>query len=286
MKRAVVLYMPVYHEGYNAFLEEFRDRHIYVISEEIISELANEKPDKLASIVRDPRRVSVCNVVRILRLLGFYSLPLDHNSVQQMTEFDEVLMPLDSFSEIVAHKFAHIWKKVHFKNCFLRWDMERSLSQNPDCADSTITFSDLGTLGLSAFVEKAKEEAAKSPDWWRQIGTVLVKDGQQILTAFNTHLPSEFENYFAGDPRANFDAGNYIEISKAIHAEAALIAAAAKDGISVEGGELFVTTFPCPPCANLIAISGIRRIYFIDGYSLVGAAEVLKEYGVEIVKVH
>jgi dCMP deaminase len=106
-----------------------------------------------------------------------------------------------------------------------------------------------------------------------------------MLSAHNTHLPSVYEVYYAGDPRSNFNAGESIEISKAIHSEASIIAQASKYGVSTKGCELFVTTFPCPACANLIALSGITRVYFADGYSLVGSIDVLREYGVEVVRV-
>ena len=38
-----------------------------------------------------------------------------------------------------------------------------------------------------------------------------------------------------------------------MHAEARLIAAAAREGRATAGAVLYVTDFPCPPCAKLIA---------------------------------
>ena len=62
-----------------------------------------------------------------------------------------------------------------------------------------------------------------------------------------------------GDPRSNFDAGKNIELSKFIHAEASLIAQAAKQGAKLEGASIYVTTFPCPVCARLVATAGLRK---------------------------
>ena len=66
-------------------------------------------------------------------------------------------------------------------------------------------------------------------------------------------------------------------------AEAQLVAAAAKQGISLEGASMYVTTFPCPPCAKLVAYSGIKKLYYADGYGVLDGERVLKSQGVEIV---
>ena len=45
---------------------------------------------------------------------------------------------------------------------------------------------------------------------------------------------------------------------------------------------MYVTVFPCPPCAKLIAYSGIKRLYCGGGYAVLDGEEVLKSNGVEI----
>lgn len=50
-----------------------------------------------------------------------------------------------------------------------------------------------------------------------------------------------------------------IEFGRAVHAEQAAIAAAAHAGVSVQGGTLYVTTFPCHLCARLIVAAGIGK---------------------------
>ncbi|NCS97095.1 MAG: deoxycytidylate deaminase, partial [Candidatus Pacebacteria bacterium] len=87
------------------------------------------------------------------------------------------------------------------------------------------------------------------------------------------------------DPRNSFHKGEHIELSTAIHAEAALIADAAKKGISLEGTQLYVTTFPCPACAKLIACSGITKLYFSEGYSMLDGEKILNDAGVLLSKI-
>ena len=90
---------------------------------------------------------------------------------------------------------------------------------------------------------------------------------------------------WAGDPRANFYKGVGLELSTATHAEARLIAQAACDGDATRGAVLYVTDFPCPPCAKLIAAAGIERLYYREGYAVLDGQDVLEGAGVEIVRV-
>ena len=70
-----------------------------------------------------------------------------------------------------------------------------------------------------------------------------------------------------------------------MHAEAAVIAEAAKKGIATQGCDVYATTFPCPTCAKLIAAAGIKKLYYQDGYALLDGENVLKSAGVKIIKV-
>ena len=98
-------------------------------------------------------------------------------------------------------------------------------------------------------------------------------------------MPNDFHLAEKGDPRSNFDAGQRLDISTAIHSEVGLIAKAAKQGLSLDGASAYVTTFPCPNCAHLLAEAGIKKVYYQKGYSLLDAEEILKAYGVEIILV-
>ncbi|WP_313080521.1 anti-phage dCTP deaminase [Pulveribacter sp.] len=58
-----------------------------------------------------------------------------------------------------------------------------------------------------------------------------------------------------------------IEFSRAIHAEMhALINAMKISGNKVQGGSIFVTTYPCHGCARHIIASGIHNVYYIEPY--------------------
>lgn len=58
-----------------------------------------------------------------------------------------------------------------------------------------------------------------------------------------------------------------IEFSRSIHAEMHAILTALKScGDRVQGGMLFVTTYPCHSCARHIVASGIKEVYYIEPY--------------------
>jgi len=101
--------------------------------------------------------------------------------------------------------------------------------------------------------------------------------------AHNEHRPTEYSPYLHGDPRNEFSRGVHIELSTAIHAEAAIVARAARDGITLAGTDLYVSTFPCPGCARLVAEAGVRRVFFAGPYAVLDGDAVLRAAGVELV---
>lgn len=98
-------------------------------------------------------------------------------------------------------------------------------------------------------------------------------------------MPSPHTPYMDGDPRNAFHKGVNIELGTALHAEKGIICEAAKRGISLKGAYLYVTTFPCPPCAKAIVAAGFKRCYYSSGYALLDGESILKESGVEVVYV-
>jgi dCMP deaminase len=106
-----------------------------------------------------------------------------------------------------------------------------------------------------------------------------------IASAVNEHNPHPLSAYAVGDPRANFSQGVHLELSTATHAEARLIAQAARDGVSTKSAVMYVTDFPCPPCAKLIAAAGIAKLYFRTGYAVLDGEDVLAAAGIEVIQV-
>jgi len=69
---------------------------------------------------------------------------------------------------------------------------------------------------------------------------------------------------------------------RTVHAEQNVIAFAAKQGISLEGADLYVTLAPCFSCAKLLINAGIKTIYYREPYRDGRGLELLEECGLYI----
>jgi dCMP deaminase len=68
-----------------------------------------------------------------------------------------------------------------------------------------------------------------------------------------------------------------------IHAEANAILQAAKNGVMIEGAEIYTTASPCWNCFKMIANSGIRRIFYGEFYRDERSIEVARKVGIELI---
>jgi dCMP deaminase len=107
------------------------------------------------------------------------------------------------------------------------------------------------------YIGMAQHAASKSKDS-TQVGAVLVgKQGEVRLTAYNGPPRG------VDDLRPRFERpAKYLWIS---HAEANLVAFAARAGIQTEGCTVFVTHHPCSACARLLIQAGIAEVYIANG---------------------
>ncbi|EKE19439.1 MAG: hypothetical protein ACD_9C00018G0003 [uncultured bacterium] len=276
MKKAIIAYVPVLHEGYRQFFEKHcGDGDLYILGNEIISEFSH-----LSKEIRqlDPELVKKgVKSWNIFENVFILDLKILEGIIEKKST---IVMPREDV-------MVRLWEKyfpkheVFLDSIFLRWDKHNTVTENPINPDINISKEEFD----KKMIALTEEESEKSSDWWRMIGSVVVKDGKIILVTHNEHLPSEHSPYVNGDPRNNFHKGVHLELGTSIHGEARAIADAAKKGIPLEGAEIYVTTFPCPPCAKLIACSGIKKIYYKFGYGVLDGESILKEFGVEIVQV-
>ncbi len=180
---------------------------------------------------------------------------------------------------LVARHRLDSGRSLVVERTFLRWDREWSLAQRPASFDGAVSVDEL-TRQLMA---ETQDEAGRSSDWWRRVGAVAARDGAILVAAHNAHRPTEYSPYLDGDPRNDFSRGVHMELSTAIHAEAAIVARAAREGLSLAGADLYVSTFPCPSCARLVAEAGFRRLFFAGPYAVLEGDAVLRAADVELI---
>ncbi|MDQ3008071.1 MAG: deaminase [bacterium] len=272
MTAVIVAYVPVIHQGYLRFFS----RHPEVST---IFILDLELTQTYEPLQKDIRALSPGEIQKSLKaLLPEKTIEIaTAEKLQQLNQPGQVVVvPDEDISHAVAQEFL-TKATIEWESIFLRWDRESTVTAQTPTPSQKIS--------ADTFMSQALLLSEKSADWWRQVGAVLVKDGVVLLEAVNRHLPNQQQAYIDGDPRANFHKGEAIELSTAIHAEAGLIAQAAKEGISVAGSSLYVTTFPCPVCAKLVAESGITEVYYSHGYAMLDGQRILEDRGITLIEV-
>jgi dCMP deaminase len=270
MSDAVVAYVPVLHEGYRRFLERHgRDKPLYVIDASLHGDY---RP-----LAKDVRALDAAAAAAAIGAWGISSATavLDEQRALELAEQNpSLVLPAEDISYRIVERFFPR-AEVLYDTAFLRWDKTRTvqlLEPRAREADDPLAVA-------------AEFAASGSVDWWRQVGAAIRFSTGEVRSVANVHEPHELSPYAVGDPRSNFTKGVHLELSTATHAEAALIGAAARDGIATEGAVMYVTDFPCPPCAKLIAGAGIARLYFREGYAVLDGEDVLRAAGTELLKI-
>ncbi|HEX8103988.1 MAG TPA: deaminase [Solirubrobacteraceae bacterium] len=276
MTAAAVAYVPVLHEGYRRFLERHAaGRPLFLIGPELYEDyrpLAKDIRALDAELVRAAVAAwGICSEVAVLDEAAARALAAAAPSL---------VLPAEDVSYRVVERYFERCP-VAYDTVFLRWDKTRT-AQLGEPGAARIADADAALADLRG---AAEAEALRSADWWRQVGAAMRLGDGTLLAAPNEHLPHPQSPYAVGDPRASFYKGVHLELSTAMHAEAALIAAAARRGAATDGAVVYVTDFPCPPCAKLLAGAGIARLYFRTGYAVLDGQDVLERASVEIVQV-
>lgn len=273
---AIACYIPVLHEGYRQLFERHPDAdELFLLGNELISEYEH--------LVKDIRKLDPELVKKAIEAWGRFKTVsiLDEETIALLRNSKTPLIVSDDelTEALVAKHFTN--HSVQKDTIFLRWGIKKSIEPIQVSPDVEISEADFDRKMMSL----AEQEATLAKDWWRRIGALAIKDGEIILRAHNLYVPSDQQPYDEGDPRSNFTGGRHFESSLAIHAEAQLVAQAAKRGIALEGAEIYCDTFPCPPCAKQLAYSGIKTVYYRNGYSVLDGERILKSQGVKIVYV-
>jgi len=273
--KQLLLYLPVLHAGYEAFLDRHGDAAGVLI-------LGGGFRDEFPALAKDIRALPPERAAQYLRAArpGLDVRVTEPGGLRADVTGDALVLPDEEIMRVLADRYdLGEGRKLDFEPTFLRWDRAWSRAQRPARYDGSVT-ADALPAGLIA---RAQALAARSSDWWRQVGAIAVRGDDLLGYAWNQHRPTEYAPYEDGDPRNEFSRGDRADLTTAVHAEAAIIARAARDGIALSGADLYVTTFPCPACARLIAGAGFGRCFFAGPYSVLHGEDVLRTAGVEVI---
>lgn len=110
------------------------------------------------------------------------------------------------------------------------------------------------------FMGIARVVATRSTCDRKQVGAVIVRERTILSTGYNGSI--------RGMPHCD-EAGHMMENGHCvatIHAETNAVLQAAKNGVRIDGSEIYTTASPCWNCFKMIANAGIRTIYFGEFY--------------------
>ena len=271
----VIALVPALHTGYINFFKKNKGAELLIVGKSFFKDFPKLERD--VRWVKDEDVIAMLTALKIFKRISI----IEKKDIKSIDTKAHIIMPEDDVLREIASKYLSN-HSVLFKNIFLRWTWKNAthIKSKP---------SALGTITKKKFAKEVvyliEKESQKSSDWWRQIASALVKDGKIIHTTYNHHLPSDYNLDLYGDPRSNFDAGEHIDKSTAIHSEAGMIAWAASEGVSIKGLDLYVHTFPCQNCAMLLAKAGIKNLYYKEGYSNLNSEDILKAYKVKVCRV-
>ena len=125
----------------------------------------------------------------------------------------------------------------------------------------------------------AKEVASRSTCDRKHVGALIVRDKTILSTGYNGSI--------RGTPHCD-EVGHMMENGHCvatIHAETNAILQAAKNGVMIDGAEVFITASPCWPCFKMLANAGIKKIYYGEFYRDERIFDVAKKLAIELINI-
>lgn len=134
------------------------------------------------------------------------------------------------------------------------------------------------------FLELLDQQEPKALCLRAQISALFARDGKLLIQHTND-WHKEYNCSKIGCIRNEMEipSGHRREICYGICAEQWCLALATEKGISLKGSTLYVTKHPCRICASMVAIAGIKRVVYQEGYPMAMADfDIFKSTGIKV----
>ncbi|MEM2944026.1 MAG: cytidine/deoxycytidylate deaminase family protein [Methanomassiliicoccales archaeon] len=134
------------------------------------------------------------------------------------------------------------------------------------------------------FMKMAELVATRSTCLRRQVGAVIVKEKRVLATGYNGAPRGLKHCAEVGCVRVqnNVESGTRHELCRGVHAEQNAIIQAAYFGVSIKGGTIYTTNFPCVLCAKMLVNAGIEEVVYKDEYIDELSKNILNESKVRV----
>ncbi|WP_455140775.1 deoxycytidylate deaminase [Candidatus Hodarchaeum mangrovi] len=126
------------------------------------------------------------------------------------------------------------------------------------------------------FMKIALQVASRSTCNRKHIGAVIVRDKTILSTGYNGSIRGLAHCDEIGHLMEND------HCVRTVHAESNAIAQAAKNGVTINKAEIYITASPCWTCFKLLANSGIIRVIYGEFYRDNRIFEAAQEAGIEL----
>ncbi len=178
-----VAYIPVLHKGYLDFIEQLKNEgvtELWLVGDSILESHAEldyiNRKDRLRAVSVETMQQVIANITPLkVHILEVGNV----NEVQTQT----VITPNEDIGRVIVEKYFPD-KEVEFYKVFLRRNQD-NVGENKEPLVPTVSANDF----QSKLWNDVFTEAAKSADWWLQVGAALVKDDEVLFIAHNEHLP-------------------------------------------------------------------------------------------------
>ena len=121
------------------------------------------------------------------------------------------------------------------------------------------------------FMTITRQVAERSTCTRAKVGAVIVRERNILATGYNgspAGLPHCTDVgcliYTSQTPTGEVEENCF----RTIHAEINAIAQAAKNGVAILGGDIYITHTPCIHCLKVLINTGIRNVYYEREYKL------------------
>jgi len=177
--KVIIIYIPALHKGYIDFILKHNPERVYLIDLNLIR--------KIPKLERDIRAI---DSLTMSKAIGEIITPkvfiLNENNISEINSLMEIIMPDEDVSFEFYKNHLNSFN-VSFHSNFLRWDKHNTFKKETVVPDRIISRNDFDReVMIQAF-----NEAEKSPDWWRQVGAVVLREKEILFKGFNRPLPSD-----------------------------------------------------------------------------------------------
>ena len=138
------------------------------------------------------------------------------------------------------------------------------------------------------FMTITREVAERSTCTRAKVGAVIVRDRNILATGYNgspAGLPHCTEVgcliYTSQTPTGEVEENCF----RTIHAEINAIAQAAKNGVAIRGGDIYITHTPCIHCLKVLINTGIRTVYYEREYKVSTLKSLLDQADIRLERV-